>query len=503
MTAAAMAPFDPGMLGRLGVKICRLTADSRQVRPGDTFMAYPGERQDGRKFIGQALAAGAAAVLWESEGFAWNPAWQVPNLGITNLRTHAGPIASEVYGHPAGSLWVIGVTGTNGKTSCCHWLAQALNARGKKTALVGTLGNGFWGELAATANTTPDAISLQAQLKNFVEQGAHCVAMEASSHGLAQGRLNGMKFDVALLTNLSRDHLDYHGDMASYAAAKAGLFAWPGLKYAVLNLDDAFGAELAGRLGCGGVEVVGYSLAGRQDNCRFPVLARNLEVSSRGIALEVVSPWGSATLRSPLLGRFNAANLLGTLAVLLVSGVGLADAVAVLERVQAVPGRLQQLGGAGRPVVVVDYAHTPDALEKVLLALREIVPTAGRLMCVFGCGGERDRGKRSLMGAVASRLADGAIVTSDNPRGEDERAIIDEIIAGMGANYHVCGDRAAAIDSAIRQARPQDVVLIAGKGHEAYQEIRGVKLPFSDVEVAQRILREYPAGATPEKDAGT
>jgi len=541
------------LLAGLGMKVERIVVDSRQVEPGDAFAAYPGERQDGRKFIAEAISAGAGAVLWEREGFTWKPEWQVPNLGVDRLRDKIGAIASHVYNEPSRRLWTIGITGTNGKTSCCHWIAQCLTALGRKTALVGTLGNGFSGALTPAANTTPDAVSLHGLLRDYLADGAQCVAMEVSSHGLAQGRVNGMHFDVALLTNLSRDHLDYHGDMESYASAKAGLFSWPELKYAVLNLDDPFGVELAGRLGCSGVQTVGYSLEGPDQNQRpsrlppigtsalhdrplarlrervgeraYPlegegwdegsppegrphpnplphagegamvkgacIYLRDLVTDEQGIRFEAVTPWGSAAVSSALLGRFNAANLLGVLAVLLVSGIKLADAVREVGRVGPVAGRLQRLGGNGKPLVVVDYAHTPDALEKVLLTLREIMGSEGRLVCVFGCGGERDRGKRPLMGEVSSRLADSVVVTSDNPRSEDPRDIIADIIAGMGANYHVDDDRATAIDAAVRGAQPHDVVLVAGKGHEDYQEIKGARLPFSDVEVAQRVLEEY------------
>lgn len=482
---------EAGVLARLGAEAKHLVIDSRQVRQGDTFAAYPGERLDGRKFIAQAVAAGANAVLWEREGFEWNAEWKVPNLPVDDLRDKIGGIAGQVYGDPSRQLRTIGITGTNGKTSCCHWIAQCLTDMGKKTAMVGTLGNGFPGALAPAANTTPDAVSLHALLRDYLAEDAKCVAMEVSSHGLAQGRVNGVHFDIAVLTNLSRDHLDYHGDMASYAAAKAGLFAWPELEYAVLNMDDPFGVELAGKLGCSGVQTVGYSLEGKLEGCRYVVLGRDLVADAAGIRFKAVTPWGTAQLSSKLLGRFNASNLLAALAVLLVSGIALEDAVRELGKVESVAGRMQRLGGEDKPLVVVDYAHTPDALEKVLGTLREIMGGKSRLICVFGCGGERDRGKRPLMGAVASRLADRVIVTSDNPRGEDARAIIDEIIAGMGANYHVIDDRAAAIDAALRRAQPDDVVLIAGKGHEDYQEILGVKWPFADADVARRILEGY------------
>ena len=481
---------EASVLAQLGIEVKHLVVDSRQARQGDTFAAYPGERLDGRKFIAQAIAAGANSVLWEREGFEWNAEWKVSNLPVDGLRDRVGEISSLVYGEPSRKLRTIGITGTNGKTSCSHWIAQCMTELGSKTAMVGTLGNGFAGALTATANTTPDAVSLHALLRDYVADGAKAVAMEVSSHGLAQGRVNGVHFDIAVLTNLSRDHLDYHGDMAAYAAAKAGLFAWPELQYAVLNMDDPFGVELAGKLGCSGVQTVGYSIEGKHEGCQFVVLVRDLMADAQGVRFKVITPWGTTQVASKLLGRFNASNLLAVLSVLLVSGVALEDAVRELGKLESVAGRVQRLGGEGKPLVVVDYAHTPDALEQVLVTLREIMSDKNKLICVFGCGGERDRGKRPMMGEVASRLADNVIVTSDNPRGEDARAIINEIIAGMGANYHVEEDRAAAIDAAVRGAQPGDIVLIAGKGHEDYQEIKGVKFPFVDADVAQRILSQ-------------
>jgi len=471
---------------RLGVKVQRLTTDSRQVQAGDTFLAYPGEKLDGRKFIAQAVAGGATSVLWESEGFSWNDEWQVANLGIKGLRDKIGELASHIYGRPSQKLWVIGVTGTNGKTSCSHWIAQCLTQLGRKTAVVGTLGNGFLGALEPTLNATPDALLLQAQMAKFVEQGAECVAMEVSSHSLVQGRVNGVKFDIALFTNLSRDHLDYHGNMEAYGAAKARLFHWPSLQYAIINIDDRFGAELAAGLTESPVKVLGYGLG------KGEISGHQLNLSKRGLTLEIVTRWGTATLQSRMLGAFNASNLLGVLATLLASAVPLSEAVSMLGQVYAVRGRLQVLSEKGKPIVVVDYAHTPDALEKVLLTLREILNlgSTAKLVCVFGCGGERDRGKRPLMGAVASRLADLSIVTSDNPRGEAPSVIIEDIVSGMQPNYRVVEDRTSAIYQAIAAANEHDVVLIAGKGHEMYQEINGVKLPFNDVEVANSALRQ-------------
>ncbi len=491
--------FHPGLLAALPVAITRLVTDSREIMPGDTFVAYPGAAADGRQFIAQAIARGANAVIWDAEKFAWNSAWQVPNLGVRDLRHHAGEIADHVYGAPSRSLWMVGVTGTNGKTSCSHWLAQSLGALGNKTALIGTLGNGFPGALTATLNTTPDAIRLHGLLAQYLHQGAQSVVMEVSSHALVQGRVNAIKYDVALLTNLSRDHLDYHGDMESYAAAKRRLFDWQHLKYAVLNLDDDFGAELASRLQGGSVEVIGYGLSdaalqfAEARGLRM-VYGSELQMHQSGLLLKLHTSWGRAELDSRLVGRFNASNLLGALAVLLVSGIALQDAVGALARAEAAPGRMQSLGGAGRPAVVVDYAHTPDALAKVLQSLREAVRDGGRLVCVFGCGGDRDRGKRPMMGQVASKWADACIVTTDNPRNEQPDDIIAAIVAGIeGKNYRVVADRAQAIAQAIGEAAAADTVLLAGKGHETYQEIRGERLPFSDIETAQRALAAWRA----------
>ncbi|MCX7628381.1 MAG: UDP-N-acetylmuramoyl-L-alanyl-D-glutamate--2,6-diaminopimelate ligase [Methylophilaceae bacterium] len=470
-------------LSDLGVHPKQMVNDSRKVAPGDLFCAYPGESTDGRFYIAQAIARGASAVLWEQAGWDWQEAWQVPNLPVQGLRERLGEIADEFYGRPSQNLWVIGVTGTNGKTSCSHWLAQCLNELGIKTAVVGTMGNGFPGQLSEAVNTTPDPILLHRMLASFIADGAEAVAMEVSSHGLAQGRVRGMKFDIAVLTNLSRDHLDYHGDMERYAAAKARLFDWPTLKYAVLNAEDVFGAQLALRLHQQGKRVLTYGINAGAVSCTA------LHLGEDGVTMKVATPWGRAEAFVGVMGRFNASNVLAVLAVLLASDIPLPRAVAVLQRIRPVPGRMQQLGGGRRPLVVVDYAHTPDALAKTLLALRE--QTRGRLICVFGCGGNRDKGKRPQMGEVATRLADLVIVTSDNPRHEAPRAIIDDIVAGMSGNYRIEEDRAAAIDMAIREARPGDVVLLAGKGHETYQQIGNDKLPFSDAEVAHRILEAW------------
>ena len=478
----------------LGVK--RLVTDSRRVRPGDTFLAYPGEARDGRDYIAQALAGGAASVLWDSRRYDWNPRWRVPNLGVADLRRRAGEIASHLYGHPSARLWTVGVTGTNGKTSCSHWIAQALTRTGRKCAVVGTLGSGFpGGAFKAGANTTPDAVSLHARLAAFERQGARAVSMEASSHGLIQHRLAGIGFDVALLTNLTRDHLDYHGTMRRYRAAKARLFAWPSLKWAVLNLDDRFGQELVARSRRPGLNVVGYGFGQRGAPRVERVQGRNLHVGLDGVRFDVASPWGSGSIKSPVIGRFNAANLLGSLATLLASDIKLDASIAALARVAAVPGRTERYGGGRHPLVMVDYAHTPDALEKVLLTLRELlVPRAhgtrpgSRLICVFGCGGERDRGKRPLMGRIATRIADRVILTSDNPRSEDPLAIVSDILEGVTRDCMVVPDRTEAVRAAIALSRPGDIVLVAGKGHEPYQEIRGVRHRYNDGAVVRAAL---------------
>ncbi len=487
-------------LATLKVPVTRLMTDSRSVQHGDTFIAYPGEKTDGRQFIASAIERGANAVIWEKQHFVWNDSWKVANLAVADLRHKAGWLADAVYGTPSEKLWMVGITGTNGKTSTSHWITHVLNDAGKKCALIGTLGNGFVSALQASANTTPDAISVHGLLADYVREDAQAVAMEVSSHALSQGRVNAVRFDVAMLTNLSRDHLDYHGDMQSYADAKRKLFDWQQLKYVVLNLDDAYGVELAEKLRDADAEVIGYGLSdaalqlAERLGMRM-VYGNLLEMTGQGVRLAVHSSWGAVELNSALVGRFNAANLLGALAVLLVSGIALKDAAESLGKVQPVPGRMQRLGSMQEPTVIVDYAHTPDALEKVLQALREVSAAAGgKVLCVFGCGGDRDRGKRAMMGIVAEKFSDFCIVTSDNPRSENPREIIAEIISGMnGENHEIIIDRAVAIQSAIRHARQIDTVLIAGKGHEEYQEISGIKHPFNDVSVAQQALQSCHA----------
>lgn len=476
-------PLAAALLHKLGITVSALTSDSRLARPGVAFAAYPGAVHDGRNFIPQAIAEGAAAVIWEEEKFLWDPAWQIPNLPVSGLRQRIGELAACVYGDPSSQLQMIGVTGTNGKTSVTHWIAQALNQAGVRSAVIGTLGNGFAGQLSPASNTTPDAVQLQEAIARYVAEGARACAMEVSSHGLHQGRVNGCRFNVAVLTNLSRDHLDYHGSMEAYAAAKAGLFAWPGLEYAVLNLDDDFGLALAAKPT--GAKIVGYGF--RQGE----VVAEYCKEGRDGLVLSLNTAWGRGELKASLLGRFNAYNLLAALAALLVSDVPFDEACAALEKTQPAAGRMQTLGGGKRPLVVVDYAHTPDALEKVLSTLRPLAGE-GRVICVFGCGGNRDKGKRPLMGRAASKGADLLYVTSDNPRGEDPLDIIADILHGVKTDTaHIEPDRARAIFEAVGEARENDIVLIAGKGHEDYQEVQGQKTHFSDVEAAQKALEAW------------
>ena len=471
------------VLRRLAPAARGMASDSRQVTAGDVFLAYPGAEHDGRNHIAAALHAGAAAVVWEPEGFAWQPEWGVPHLPLAGLKSQAATLAAAWYGEPSQALWMTGITGTNGKTSISHWLATAFSLLGRKTAAIGTLGNGFPGHMTSATHTTPEAVSLQGLLAQYRAEGAAGAAMEVSSHGLDQGRVAEVAFDVAVLTNLSRDHLDYHGSMEAYAAAKARLFHWPGLKAAVLNADDAFGAALIGQVKA--ARVISYGVHAGD-------LRARMHADRLGLKLEIVSPWGDGTLKSPLLGAFNGYNLLAALGALLAADVPMADALDALAQVQPAAGRMQTVEGfPGAPTVIVDFAHTPDALDKVLAACKPL--TAGKLVCVFGCGGGRDKGKRPLMGAAVARHADVALVTSDNPREEDPHHIIADILTGMPAGQTSEVDRRTAIHQAIAAAGPDDIVVLAGKGHEDYQERHGVKHPFSDFAEAHAALSAWRA----------
>ena len=492
MIAAAEFPRPAGMplldrLAQLGVPLADLTADSRAVKLGSVFVAYPGTLRDGRDFIAEAIARGASAVLWERDGFSWNERWEIPNLGVTGLRDHISEIAGEVFGNPSDALWMAGVTGTNGKTSVSQWIAAALDATGRRSAVIGTLGNGLVGERVEAKNTTPDPIVLQRLLADYLRRGARHVAMEVSSHGLVQGRVTGIKYDVAVFTNLTRDHLDYHGTMEAYAEAKFRLFGARGLRHSVINIDDEWGTSFAERLGG---DMITY---GTRKGARLQ--ATRIGLTEAGVRFHVDSEWGRGEVGAAVLGAFNVSNLLAVLGALIAAGLPFEQAVAAVSALEPVPGRLERVGGGAQPLVVIDYAHTPDALEKALQALRPTVAAGHRLVCVFGCGGDRDAGKRPLMGQAAARLADHVIVTSDNPRSENPRAIIDQVLAGMSGEVESIEDRQVAIFSALHQARPGDVVLLAGKGHETYQEISGVRHPFDDREVARAALADWETGA--------
>ena len=473
--------MDTGLFARLtaeGAMIERLSSDSRRCVPGVAFFAYPGEAADGRSHIPDALRRGASAVIWEAEHFAWHADWRAPNSAVRGLKHQAGALAHDFYGRPSDSLWMCGVTGTNGKTSCSQWIAALLGMLGAKTGIIGTLGSGFPGALSAIANTTPDALEVHRILKEFVAGGAGAAVVEASSHGLSQGRVNGVAFDCALFTNLSHDHLDYHGSMEAYAEAKRRLFDTPGLAAAVLNLDDVVGVQLAQRLTARGVRTIGYSLSAlavAPGSVTEYIAATSITPDS----IEIASSWGTGGAAFNQLGRFNASNALGVLGCLLAYGAGFGEAVRLIAALPPVAGRMEKIADA--PLVVVDYAHTPDALEKVLQALRPVADArGGKLAVVFGAGGDRDPAKRPLMGEIAARLADRIIVTSDNPRSEDPRAIISAIERGIEGGREIEADRQRAIQGAVLAAGAADVILIAGKGHENYQEIAGRRVPFSD-----------------------
>ena len=490
---AGLAVVPPG---RDDVSIKGLSQDSRHVMPGDLFIATRGLTQHGLAFWRQAQQAGAAAIIWEPP-YPEVPTVEtgLPLVEINQLSQHLGLIADRFYDTPARSLSLVGVTGTDGKTSCAYYIAQALCAGGSTCGLLGTLGHGvFGGELHDAGLTTPDVITIRRWLASVRDYpGAHAV-MEVSSHALDQGRVQGLPYMIAVLTNLGRDHLDYHPDLGHYAAAKRRLFTDYQPRYCVLNLDDAFGQQLATELGRSeNSQLITYSCKIRPPQ-KHAIYARQIHCSPEGLHLGLESSWGRGNVKSCLLGRFNASNLMAALGVLLALGCPWQEALQVLGKVHNAPGRMERLGGnPGQPLVVVDYAHTPQALEHALQALRE--HGARQLWCVFGCGGDRDPGKRPLMGAVAERWADQVIITDDNPRSEDPHRIIQQILNGMQSpqNVRSIAGREQAIRYALRQAKPDDIVLIAGKGHENYQLIGEQRLPFDDRAIVQTCLQELAA----------
>jgi UDP-N-acetylmuramyl-tripeptide synthetase len=490
-----------------------LATDSRRVQPGDAFIAWPGHALDGRQYVPQAIAAGARACLVEAQGVETYAFDDAGIASLAGLKAQAGAVASAFFDAPSARLQVVAATGTNGKTSIAWWTAQALTLLGRRCGVVGTLGigepplPGRPGGIAETGLTTPDPVALQAAFRRFVDAGCAACAIEASSIGIEEQRLAGTSIAVALFTNFTQDHLDYHGSMDAYGAAKAKLFDWPGLRAAVLNLDDAYGAAQAQRLQAGALELWTYST---QRDARL--VARDIGYAAGGLGFALHEGAQRVDVRSSLIGSYNVSNLLAVIGGLRALGLPLADIAAVVPSLTAVPGRMQRVdvdpssngyversprpGAPARrlPQVVVDYAHSPDALEKVLLALRPFATErGGKLWCVFGCGGNRDAGKRPKMGAIAQRLADEVVLTSDNPRDESPGFILLQIVAGLAGSQErvkVIEDRRVAIRDALRRADANDVVLIAGKGHEAYQEIKGVKQPFSDLVEARAALEQ-------------
>ncbi len=470
------------------LKVSGLQLDSRRVAPGDLFLAVRGSGGHGLAHLEQAVSRGAAAVAWEPAPGIAAPDAGIPQLAVPGLGQRVGEIAARYYEHPTAKLFVSGVTGTDGKTSTAHLIAQALDLLGEPCAYLGTLGYGRLGALQDATHTTPDPISLQKLFAGFVQSGCRAASIEVSSHALDQARVAGIAFDAAVLTNVMRDHLDYHGTVEAYAAAKRKLFETEDTRALILNRDDATGAawlQEFSRLTSHASRLTAYGLDGDAPTQGRHVLGRKLELHGAGLRLDIETSWGTAKLDSQLLGRFNAYNLLAALAVLLNKGHALMDAVAALAQARTVPGRIEGFRGpAAAPLVVVDYAHTPQALEAILKAVR--AHTAGQLWCVFGCGGDRDRGKRPLMGAAAAKFADRLIVTDDNPRGESPQAIVAEILAGIphltphASPLTVEHDRAAAITAAVRGAAREDVVVVAGKGHEDYQIYGSDRRDFSD-----------------------
>jgi UDP-N-acetylmuramoyl-L-alanyl-D-glutamate--2,6-diaminopimelate ligase len=501
-----------------------LRTDSREVKPGDAFVAWPGYATDGRRFVAQSLAAGAATCLVEDAGidaFGFDDA-RVATL--PGLKAATGPIADAWFGRPSERLDVIATTGTNGKTSTAWWTAQALSMLGRRCGVVGTLGigeppratpapggeppraaptsggepprAGDRGNIQFTGLTTPDPVRLHGAFRDFADAGFAACALEASSIGLVEHRLTATRIDVALFTNFTRDHLDFHGDMAAYWAAKRALFSWPGLRAASINIDDPQGAALAAELAAAPPLDVWTVSATSPARLR----ASGLRYVDGGLAFDLHEGAESIAVHSRLVGDYNASNVLVVIGGLRALGVSLADAAATVPGLTPVPGRLQRVAAAaaGQPEVVVDYAHTPDALEKVLMALRPLAAArGGRLHCVFGCGGNRDASKRPLMGAIAHRLADAVVLTSDNPRDEAPGLILSQILAGVGGDHEVAviEDRHEAIAGTIADAAAEDVILLAGKGHETYQEVAGVRRPFSDEAEALAALRQR-AGET-------
>lgn len=496
---ATLSALVPGYAGIPDIEVTGVALDSRQVKAGDVFMALRGTLVDGREYIDTAIARGAAAVLADGETLGSEERSGIQVITVPGLAARVGEIAARFYRHPTESMYLVGVTGTNGKSTCAFLASQLLARHFGSAAVMGTIGNGVWKDgainLEETGLTTPDPVRLQADYAAFYAQGARAAAMEVSSHSLSQGRVHGLVFDTAVFTNLTRDHLDYHGNMVAYGAAKEKLFGLPKLKRGVINIDDPFGAQMVERCKLRGLKVITYGLQAGD------VQVRNLKRLDSGFSVHLITPWGEGELRAPLIGDFNIHNALAVVAAVAAAGMPLADILAAFPDILPVPGRMERVSSdtnaADDVSVLVDYAHTPDALRAALEAARPYC--RGKLWCVFGCGGDRDTGKRAPMGRIAAELADFIVVTSDNPRSEDPQSIIDGILEGIagsadGERCAVKLDRAEAIFHAISHAAAGDTVLIAGKGHEDYQLIAGEKLHFCDREQAAVALAQRAAG---------
>jgi len=506
MTAPNMTP---GMLlsellrgfveyvARQDFTIQRLMLDSRKVMPGDLFIAIPGYTVDGRKYIEDAIAQGATAVVWHSDAGSepipihWrtSPSGEpLPVIAIDNLIQKVGVLADRFYAAPSNALYTVGITGTNGKTSTSQFIAQALNGT-KRCGVIGTMGWGLLTQMHTATHTTPDAITVHQQMAELRDNGAQAVAMEVSSHALDQGRVGGVHFDCAVFTNLTHDHLDYHGDMQAYANAKARLFHWPDIRCHIINQDDAFGRTLIEQHQSGAT-LLRYGLD--KFHGLPELFADNLRYHDSGISMQVHTPHGSGQLDVALFGEFNVYNLLATLGVLLDAGLSFDQAMQRLQQLQPINGRMQVIHEEDRPVVIIDYAHTPDALQQILSSTRQ--HQFGELWLVFGCGGDRDKAKRPVMGAIAESFADHVILTNDNPRHEAPERIIEQIRAGIRDNQAVVieMDRARAIRHALAHAAVNDVVVVAGKGHETYQQIGDTKLLFSDLDVVSAFYSGGP-----------
>jgi UDP-N-acetylmuramoyl-L-alanyl-D-glutamate--2,6-diaminopimelate ligase len=468
--------------------ITGLTLDSRAVQAGDLFFAFPGLQLDGREFIAEAVSKGAAAILAEADSQEVTFLKNIPVIPIKNLKFKIGAFASVFYGQPTQSLRIIGVTGTNGKTSCTYFIAQALAQLNIPCGIIGTLGSGLLGNVQPTGFTTPDAITLQAIFANLLAQGAQVVAMEVSSHSIDLGRIEGIPFEVAIFTNLTRDHLDYHGDMETYGNVKKRLFDNPYVNHAVINADDAFGATMLSALK-ETKNLLSYSVS-PSATIVPQITADQIRSNTKGLSARIATPWGEGGIQLALMGQFNLSNILAVTAALCLLDIPLDEVLQCMSNLKPVPGRMETVGDLeDAPLVVVDYAHTPDALEKVLLALRQHVP--GKLYCIFGCGGDRDKGKRPIMGKIAEQCADVVILTNDNPRHEDPTQIVADILAGISQPEQVIvqHDRSKAIQDIIQCAVAGDGIVVAGKGAETYQQIGDSKIPMNDGEIVKKSLR--------------